>query len=88
MPLNFAAKGTVGGNAQENWALLRLVPLIVGTKVPVSEPIWQVLLNLKDIVELVVAPVHSEETVCFLDSKISEHQHRFCEAFPEQRHTP
>ncbi len=86
--MNFATKGTVSGNAHENWALLRLLPLIVGTKIPVSEPTWQVLLNLKDIVELVLAPVHSEETVCFLDSKISEHRHRFCEAFPEQRLIP
>lgn len=68
--------------------MLLLLPLTVGTKIPVSEPTWQVVLNLKDIVELVLAPVHSEETVCFLDSKISEHQHRFWEAFPEQRLIP
>lgn len=44
--------------------------------------------NLKDIVELVVAPVHTDEKICFLDSKISEHQHRFCEALNVQRLTP
>lgn len=37
--------------------------------------------------ELVLALVHSE-TICFLDSKISEHRHRFCEAFLEQRLIP
>lgn len=40
------------------------------------------------MVELVVAPVHTDETICFLDSKISEHRHRFCEAFPGERLTP
>lgn len=89
MPLNFAAKKkTVGGNAPENWALLQLLPLIAGTKIPVSEPVGQVLLNLKDIVELVLAPVHSRRRFVFLDSKIFEHQHRFCEAFPKQRLIP
>ena len=49
-----------------------LLPLIIGSKVPQGEPAWDVLMCLKDIVELVVVPVHTEETVTFLDSKISE----------------
>ena len=88
VPLTFAAKKTVGGNAHENWALLRLLPLIVGETIPESEPTWQVLLNLKDIVEHVLSFIHTDFTICFLDSKISEHRHRFLEAFPQQRLIP
>lgn len=85
VPLNFAARKIVGGNAHENWALLRLFPLIVGETIPQSEPTWLVLLNLKDIVELILSSVHTDSTTCFLDSKFSEHRHRYLEAFPQER---
>ena len=51
-------------------------------------PAWEVLFVLRDIVEPVVSQVHTEETICFLDSKISEHKHRFLMVFPEQRLIP
>lgn len=86
--MTFAARKTVGGNAHENWALLRLLPLIVGERIPENEPTWQVLLNLKDIVQLVLSPVHTDSTICFLDSKMSEHQHRFLTAFPQDKPIP
>lgn len=86
--IDFCCKKTVGENAHENWALLRILPLIVGERIPESEPTWQVLLNLKDIVELVLFSVHTDFTICFLDSKISEHRHRFLEAFPQERLIP
>ena len=82
--VNFAKRKSVGGNAHENWTLLRLLPLIVGPKIPKGDPAWEVLLVLRDIVELVVNQVHTEQTICFLDSKISEHKHRFLMVFPEQ----
>lgn len=60
------------GNAQENWNLLRLIPFMVGLFVPEDGLAWQVILDLKDIVESVVALVHTE-TLAFLNFKISEH---------------
>lgn len=83
VPLTFAARKTVGGNAHENWTLLRLLPLIVGERIPESEPTWLVLMDLKDIVELVLSSVHTGLTICFFNSKISEHRHRFLEVFPQ-----
>lgn len=74
----------MGGNAYKNWTLLRLLPLMVGSKIPEGDPAWEVLLVLRDIVVLVVNQVHTEETICFLDSKISEHKYRFLMVFPEQ----
>lgn len=29
----------------------------------------------KDIVELLVAPLHTEDTIWYIDTKISEHRH-------------
>lgn len=88
VPLNFAAKKRVGGNGHENWSLLRLLPLIIRPKIPEGEPAWEVLLVLKDIVELVASHVHTEETICYLDSKISEHRHRFLQVFPQEKIIP
>lgn len=88
VPLNFATKKSVGGNAHENWSLLRFLPLLIGSKIPAGDPTWEVLLVLKDIVELVVSHVHTEEMICYLDSKISEHKHRLLQVFPEEKLIP
>ena len=52
--LNFAAQTSVGGNARENWTLLRLLPFVVGSKVPGGDPAWDWPLGLGDIVDLLV----------------------------------
>ena len=79
---------TIHGNAHENWALLRLLPFFVGTRIPHGEPAWEILMDLKDIVELVVAPVHTEESIAFLDCKISEHRQKFQVVFPDVKLIP
>lgn len=83
IPLHFGSKKTVGGNAHENWCLIRFVPLLIGQKVPCEEPAWHVLTDLKDIVDLVVSPIHTEESIAYLSFKISEHRIRFQEVFPD-----
>lgn len=72
---------TIGGNAHENWNLLRLLPFLIGHRVPENEPAWVVLMVLKDIVELVVALVHTDESISYLESKIVEHRQRYQELF-------
>lgn len=88
IPPTFASRKTIGGNAHENWCLLRLLPLLVGPKMQEEEQAWQLLMTLKDVVELVMSPTHSEESIGLLDSLISEHRHRFCSVFPEGKLTP
>lgn len=73
IPHTFTARKTIGGNAHENWALLRHLPFIIGHLVPDGEMAWQILMDLKDIVELVVAPTHTDESIAYLEGKISEH---------------
>lgn len=88
IPLNLSSRRSIGGNAHENWTLLRLLPFIIGTKVPFTEPAWQVLMTLKDITELVVSPVHTEDSISYLDMLISEHRHKLLEVFPDFKLTP
>ncbi|XP_070410106.1 uncharacterized protein [Nothobranchius furzeri] len=73
---------TIGGNAHENWALIRFLPFIIGHLVPEDEMAWQILMVLKDIIELLVAPVHTEDSIAYLESKISEHRKRYQDLFP------
>lgn len=57
-------------------------------KVPEHEPVWQMLMTLKNIVDLVMSPVHTEESICYLDSLISEHRRRFLNVFPQKKLKP
>lgn len=46
---------------------------LLGTKYLLNDPAWLLLMSIKDIIELVVCPVHNEESIAYLDSNISEH---------------
>lgn len=84
----FSFKGTIGGNGHENWALIRLLPLLIGHKVPEGDDVWNILLLLKDIVELAVATRHTEESIYFLDCKVSEHRELLQSTFSDFRLRP
>lgn len=84
----FSTKGTIGGNAHENWCLIRLLPFLIGHCVPEGENAWEILMLLKDIVELTVATRHTEETLIFLDCKITEHRRLLQSTFPKFRLRP
>ena len=57
--------------------------MLIGQCAPCEEPAWQILIDLKDIVDLVVSPVHTEDSIAYLGFKISEHRIRFQEVFPD-----
>ena len=79
---SFSSRKTVGGNAHENWSLLRFLPFLVGSHA------WLILMDLKDITELVVAPVHSDDSLAFLEGKILEHRQRYQTLFPDIKLIP
>lgn len=60
---NLAAKKTIGGNGHENGTLLRLLPLLIGNRLPVGDNAWAVLKDLKEIVELVLSPAFNDESI-------------------------
>lgn len=71
IPCTFSRRKTIGGNAHENWSLIRFLPFFIGHLVPEGDPAWQVLMDLKHIVELVVSPIHTDESIAYLEMKIS-----------------
>ena len=83
IPKTFTVKKTVGGNGHENATLLRLLPLMIGSKVPEEDGAWCVLMDLKEIVELMVCPVFTDESIQYLQMKIQDHRHMLQEVFPD-----
>lgn len=88
IPTNFACRGTIGGNGHENHALLRLLPLLIGSKVPERDKFWEVLMDLKDIVQLAMSHTFNQETIQYLACKILDHRQLFQEVFPNVRFRP
>lgn len=88
IPPNLTARKTIGGNAHENWCLLRLLPLMIGPKVSEEEQAWQLLMTLKDVVELVMSSIHTDQSIGYLESLIAEHRHRFSSVFPHEKLIP
>lgn len=85
---SFQLKGSLGGNGHENWSLLRLLPLIIGSKVPENDATWSLILELKDIVEILASSQFSTESLDYLDSKISDHRKLLQDEFPDFRLRP
>ncbi len=62
--------------------------LMIGGLVPESDKAWDMIMDLKDIVELVVSQKVTEEAVWYLESKISCHRKLFKEVFPDANLRP
>ena len=88
LPNNTVQRKSVGGNATENRTLLRLFPLIFGESVPVDEPSWHLILELKALVELSFAGSFHEADIVYFETKIQSHHMLFNEIFPEERLKP
>lgn len=79
----------LSGKAIQNWNFLRLLPVIMGDKV--KEPmydVWQLTLQLKDIVEMICAWRISLPEVAYLDVLIQEYLAYRLSLFPGQRLKP
>ncbi|KAK3928351.1 Zinc finger protein 136 [Frankliniella fusca] len=66
-PKPFKSIDKLSGNAVENWNMIRLLPLIIGDLIQdQNDEVWQVFLNLQEIVEYVCAPKISMAQVAYL----------------------
>ncbi|KAG1673613.1 Zinc finger protein ZXDC [Nymphon striatum] len=64
----------LGGQAVQNWYFLRFLPLIIGYKISEpADPVWQMFLQLKYIVELVCAPKINEANIAYLAVLIDQY---------------
>lgn len=75
----FASKGTIGGNGHGNWALLRLLPLLIGHLIPEGDETWEVLMHLKDVVELSLSVGFRRSLCTFCSAKFQNTEVHFKE---------
>jgi hypothetical protein len=88
IPQTFVRRGTIGGNGHENHTLLRLLPLLIGSRVPEGDKFWEVLMDLKDIVELAVSHSFTDETIQYMACKILDHRQLLQEVLASLRLRP
>jgi hypothetical protein len=80
---------TIRIQAAEAWCLVRNLPLMLGSKVPVSNPQWQVLLLLLlDCLDIIFAPTVTEGMIDMLAYLIDDHHSLFLSVFPSQKLLP
>lgn len=89
-PSEVSEKGAkLGGQAAENGCLLRLLPIIIGEKIADTEdPVWQLVVQLKEVVELICAPTISEPQIALLNVQIREYLEERKEMFPTHKLKP
>lgn len=64
--------------------LVLILPILIADKVQdLSDPVWQMLLNLREIVNLICAPALSESQVGILSNKIETYLQLRVELFPD-----
>lgn len=81
-------KGCISGNGHENWALLHFLPLFIGKSILHRWKHWEILMDLKEIVEIVMSNVFTEEKLHYLETKLSENRGLLTETFPGFRLRP
>lgn len=65
----------LSGHAVQNWCFLRLLPLFVGGRIkdPTENEVWHLILQLREIVELVCAPAITAGQLAYLKVLIDEY---------------
>lgn len=74
VPSTFKRNRTLGGNGHENLSLVCFRPLIISHCVPEGNQTWELVLQLKDLVELLSTSYFTLDSPCYLQSKISDHR--------------
>ena len=64
------------------WCFIRLLPLMLGDKIPIENDTWELLLKFVNLVESVCVYSFSDSDLSYLDFKIEAFNSHFCKNFP------
>ena len=67
---------------------LRLLPLMIGHKIPFADSKWEVLLLLLDVHDIVMSPVMSTKDTVLLDDAVCTFLEKFLHEFPNETFKP
>ncbi|CAM4664412.1 unnamed protein product [Leuciscus chuanchicus] len=67
----------LSGHAVQNWCFLCLLPLLIGDRIrnPCENAAWQLVLQLREIVELICAPAITTDQVAYLKILIEDSEY-------------
>lgn len=74
--------------AAQWWCLARLLPLMIGDKIPVDDCYWENYLTLLEILDYLMAPVISLDDIAYLGTIIEQHHIHFKALYPNCSITP
>lgn len=65
----------LSGHAVQNWCLLRVLPVLIGDKIqnPVANKVWPLVLQLRQIIEMVCAPKITTGLIAYMKVLIEEY---------------
>ncbi|XP_071813669.1 uncharacterized protein [Apostichopus japonicus] len=75
----------LGQKAVQMWCLTRMLPLLIGSRVPYNNEYYELLLLLLRCMDIIFAPVISTSHTVYLKHLIMEHHAQFKLKFPGQR---
>ena len=88
--LFFVRKGEkIGGHAVQNWWFLRFFPIVMYNYILDTEnPTWELVLKLKEIVEIIVSPSIDSSQVAYLKVLVDEYLEQRKDLFPQKKLRP
>ena len=75
-------------SASQFWCLLRKLPFLVGDRIPEDDPHYQLLLLLIEVVDYIMAPLITKQSICYLEGNVNLLFSEFKLLFPNLRITP
>ena len=89
-PPIFISQGTprMKYTQSQMWCLLRFLPLIIGHLVPEGNKYWQIILELMDMIETILAPAFHRGDIPFMKDAIEIFHTNFKACFPETNTKP
>ena len=82
------AQSKLRQSASQMMTLCRVLPLIVGDKVPADDEHWNIFLLLLKICSIAVAPTCTHDVIAYLEVLIAEYLTTFRELYPEKMLIP
>ena len=79
---------TLKNSAAQMWCLQRLLPLMIGDKIPRGHTHWALLMKLRYVMDIVFARAITEGMCHFLRFLIEDHHSHFKKLFPNTNLTP
>ncbi|CAN8015608.1 unnamed protein product, partial [Ixodes persulcatus] len=70
------------GTASQKWCLFRLLPLILASRIPEGNVHWDLYLQYREIVDIVLATQMPSETLPYLEDRIQNFLQTYHELYP------